>query len=162
MPKTKQQAADFLGVKTRTLELYTQQGRLSVSYAKGKRGRVAQYDDSELEKLKHDLEQETIYPKHGALVANPRADNTSIAKIEQSGFGMPNLLSLLAERLQSSTPIVAVENKPLLTVKECAALTNLSRTFLLDAIHTGRLKGKIIGKGYKVKRADLDSFIKKL
>lgn len=45
---------------------------------------------------------------------------------------------------------------------DCRALTGLPRDHLVDAIKAGRLKGKIIGKGYKIKRADLDLNVRKL
>jgi excisionase family DNA binding protein len=45
---------------------------------------------------------------------------------------------------------------------KAAALTSLSMNHLREAIHAGKLKGKIIGKGYKIKRSNLDAYVKKL
>ncbi len=45
-------------------------------------------------------------------------------------------------------------------VKGCIRL--VEDDFLRDAIHSGTLKAKIIGRGYKVKRQDLDEFINNL
>ncbi len=45
---------------------------------------------------------------------------------------------------------------------DAATLTSLSAGHLRAAIHTGKLKGKIIGRGYKIKRDDLNTYIHKL
>jgi excisionase family DNA binding protein len=52
--------------------------------------------------------------------------------------------------------------KPLLTLAEAHNLTGLSRGILREAIDGGKLKAKIIGRAWRVKRADLDSYIGKL
>jgi excisionase family DNA binding protein len=53
-------------------------------------------------------------------------------------------------------------DKLLLTLDDCAMLSSLSKQYLAQAIKDGRLKAQKIGKGWKVKRADLDSFIAEL
>ena len=50
----------------------------------------------------------------------------------------------------------------MLTVGEAAQLTSLSPSFVMKEVKEGRLKGKIIGRSYKVKRADPDAYVKKL
>jgi excisionase family DNA binding protein len=40
--------------------------------------------------------------------------------------------------------------------------TFLSREFLKDAIASGELKAKVIGKSWRFKRSDLDEYIDKL
>jgi excisionase family DNA binding protein len=50
----------------------------------------------------------------------------------------------------------------MLTLPEASTLSNLSRGHLRDAIRGGRLKAKIIGRGWRVKRADLDLYIRTL
>ena len=76
---SKQDAAQYLGISLRALERYTQQGRIGVKYIKGKRGRQARYQMSELEELKRQLEE----PIHRPALAN--YDNVySLAPISQS------------------------------------------------------------------------------
>jgi len=58
----KQQAAEFLGVSVRAWERYVQQGRISVKYEKGKTRPTANFDASELEAFKEELNQPTIKP----------------------------------------------------------------------------------------------------
>ncbi len=58
----KQEAADYLGVSVRALERYVQQGKISVKYEKGKTRSTANFDPTELEAFKAELEQPTIKP----------------------------------------------------------------------------------------------------
>jgi excisionase family DNA binding protein len=57
---------------------------------------------------------------------------------------------------------VRVSEKILLNLFDCRLLTGLSEASLREAIKSKKLKAKIIGRGWKVKRQDLDEFIKKL
>jgi hypothetical protein len=70
------------------------------------------------------------------------------------------LLSGSSEEHRSAS--VRVSEKILLGLKDCRALTGLSAANLRAALHTGKLVGKIIGRGYKIKRSDLDAFIDNL
>jgi excisionase family DNA binding protein len=45
---------------------------------------------------------------------------------------------------------------------EAQALTGLSRNVLRTAIDAGELKAKQIGRGWKIKKTDLESYIEKL
>lgn len=58
----KQEAADFLGVSVRALERYVQQRRISVKYEKGKTRLTANFDSSELEAFKEELNQLIVKP----------------------------------------------------------------------------------------------------
>jgi predicted site-specific integrase-resolvase len=58
----KQSAADYLGVSVRPLERYVQQGKISVRYEKGKTRPTANFDSTELQAFKAELEQPTIKP----------------------------------------------------------------------------------------------------
>jgi excisionase family DNA binding protein len=73
----------------------------------------------------------------------------------------------LVEALQSrdeprKSGSVEIADKPLLKLDEAAALTGLSRQILRDAIRAEELKAKLIGRAYRIKRDDLDEFIKNL
>ncbi len=52
--------------------------------------------------------------------------------------------------------------KLLLNINDCRLLTGLSDASMRDAIRSGKLKGQKIGRGYKIKRGDLDEYIEKL
>jgi len=50
----------------------------------------------------------------------------------------------------------------LLNLREAQNLTGLSREVLRQAIKEEKLKAKIIGNSWRIKRTDLDKFIKDL
>jgi excisionase family DNA binding protein len=70
------------------------------------------------------------------------------------------LLAGSAEEPRSAA--VRVSEKILLNLSDCRLLTGLSNANLRDAIKAGTLKAKIIGRGWKIKRPDLDEFINNL
>jgi excisionase family DNA binding protein len=58
--------------------------------------------------------------------------------------------------------VIAVADKLLFTLSEAQGMTGLSRETLRDAIDNKKLKAKIIGRGWRVKRADLEAYVKRL
>jgi excisionase family DNA binding protein len=149
---TKQQAAERLGVSVRAIENYSTKGKLTPHYSAGKRGKVALFDESEINRLKDE---------RGEIVYTPK-NNTALATIP------PPQLAALFNALKGIQPtpapasVATVGEKILLDLKDCHALTGLSDGHLREAIHARKLKGKIIGRGWKVKRADLDFYVKRL
>jgi excisionase family DNA binding protein len=140
----KKDAAIYLGISTRALEGHASKGELSTRYVKGRTGDVADYADGELRKLKAKLDS-----KRAARLADV-----------QSGDLFQALLALTQKR--KTQPQVNPSEKLMVTLKEAADIVSLSPAHLRDAINTKKLKGRIIGRGYKIKRADLDAYIKKL
>lgn len=162
----KQEAADYLGVSVRALERYVSQGRISVRYEKGKTRPTAHFDPQELEAFKQELTQPTYKPRQIPTASQIAEETTLTHSGEVSEFGEINAIDKLAgiiERLlQREFPSVPVADKLLLTISEAQALTGLSREFLREAIASGELKAKVIGKGWRIKRSDLDKFIDEL
>jgi excisionase family DNA binding protein len=174
----KQEAADYLGVSVRALERYVQQGRISVKYEKGKTRPTANFDQTELEPFKEELNQPTVKPafesrqiatkqeqQTGKLAQNPG----EIARFDEvSGFGEIGVIDKLSGIIEAllgkgdNQPLVPIADKLLLTIAEAQALTGLSREFLRDAITAGDLKAKVIGKSWRVKRSDLEQYVDKL
>jgi len=167
----KKQAAQFLGVSPRTLERYTTQKKIGVSYKQGKTAAEAVYDEAELQRFKDALESKTFPVRPAveaedsvqALVATARATGLT----EAVGSFRADLFAALAALRPngSNSPaaaVVPIADKVMLTVPDAAALTSLSSGHLKQAIHAGELKARIIGRGWKVKRADLDAYLKKL
>jgi excisionase family DNA binding protein len=58
----KKQAAEYLGVTTRTLERHAKEGKLSVRYEQSQFGEVALFDPEELENFKEDKQTTRIKP----------------------------------------------------------------------------------------------------
>lgn len=168
----KQEAADYLGVSVRALERYVQQGKISVRYEKGKTRPTANFDPTELEAFKDELNQPTVKPafesrqmatEQQSQQGNLTHSSGEIARFDE--FGVIEKLSGIIESLLSrgdNQPPVPIADKLLLTIPEAQALTGLSREVLRDAINSGKLKAKVIGKGWRVKRTDLEQYIDKL
>ena len=165
----KKEAASYLGVSTRAIERYTQQGKISVKYEKGKTRPVAVYEQQELDRLKEELNATVHKP---AVEISTNTDNIELAGVGISGLveklviPLSQQLKQLTEAVQNlehrRTPIVPVEEKLLLSLKEVQALTGLSREILREAIAAKKLKAKIVGKAWRIKRGDLEDYIEKL
>jgi excisionase family DNA binding protein len=155
----KKKAAEVLNVSTRLVERYASEGRLGeVRYVRGRTGKQADYDESAIERLKAELEA----PDHPATAL--QAPNRSATGLVAAEYGarLINALDALSHERARARPSVAIEAKPLLKLSEAQALTGLSRGVLLEAIDSGKLKARIIGRAWRVKRADLENYIKKL
>jgi excisionase family DNA binding protein len=167
MPKiTKEQAAEILGARNvRTVERHVKAGRLSVTYEKGKTRDVPMYDEDEVKALAAEQSQPHT-PAAPALA--PTGAGSALATRSDIA---DNVLSQLAARLLDQAeqrhaaralPTVDIGQKVMLTLADAAALSSLSEHHLREAIRGGKLKGKIIGRGYKIKRTDLDAYVNKL
>jgi excisionase family DNA binding protein len=58
--------------------------------------------------------------------------------------------------------VTDLAHKLTLSLQEAARLSGLSRASLRAAIKAGKLKARIIGRGYRVKRSDLDVYVRKI
>jgi len=172
----KQEAATFLGVSVRTLERLTQQGRVGAGYERGRTRPVPVYDRAELERVKPELESK-MYPQRpavrnaasggeigasGETPANAASSDTALARMAEMPAVLDRLRSVMKVMRESEPATVPIADKPLLKLAEVATLTGLSRNHLREAIGEGKLKARIIGRGWRVKRSDLDAYVKKL
>ncbi len=162
----KQEAAEFLGVSVRALERYVQQGRIGVTYEKGKTRPTANFEPQELEAFKEELNQPTIKPafqsRQTPTEPQVESDKPVLYGGEIAEFGVIDKLSSIIESLlgrSETQPTVPIADKLLLTLPEAQLLTGLSKEFLRDAINDGTLKAKLIGRSWRVKRADLEQYI---
>ncbi len=144
----KKEVSEFLGVSTRLVEKYASEGRLGeITYVRGKTGKQADYNRDAVEKLKQTLE----------------SPDTAIAtKTPDARLFVASLVEAMASREEVRSASVRVSEKLLLSVKDCRFLTGLSEQAIRDAIRDETLKSRVIGRGFKVKRTDLDEFISKL
>lgn len=167
---TKQEAADFLECSVRQLERYTSENRIGVKYTKGKTRPTPTYEESEVAAFKAALET----PVYRGVVTP--AESRQLATQSDSGLSQPSQLEafeamarvLTAAMRQNSEPekraltVPEIAAKPLLKLDEAALLTGLSRATLRAAIDAGELSGRQIGRAWRIKRGDLDSYIEKL
>ncbi len=144
----KKEVSEFLAVSTRLVEKYASEGRLGeVTYVRGKTGKQAEYDREAVEKLK-------------AMLESP--DTALTVKSPDARLFVAQLFDVMSNREEVRSASVRVSEKLLLTVKDCRLLTGLSEQSLRNAIKAEKLNAKIIGRGYKIKRQDLDEFINNL
>jgi excisionase family DNA binding protein len=158
----KQETADFLGVSLRAVERYTSQSKLTVAYVRGKTRDIADYNEAEVRKLKEEMENPTPRPaaSQNALITTGSKQLAALPGAYLADFaGM--IAAAMETRAQPET-IIELANKPLLTRREASRYTGLSANILKDAVASGKLKEKLLGKAYRIKRADLDNYIKKL
>jgi excisionase family DNA binding protein len=149
----KTEAAQFLKVSPRTLQRLSQQGKISVIYKNSKTGAEANYDEEELRRY---LEQQSN------IIYKPASQ--ALTTIPQEALAIRNddrLITILESFRPPQKPTVPIESKPLLKLNEAAALTGLSRQTLRTAIDNNKLKAQISGRAWRIKRADLDSYIQK-
>jgi excisionase family DNA binding protein len=150
----KEDAATSLGISVRSLQRLVQSGKISVTYKRGESGKQeAIFNPDELENYKQQRDVETVKS------ADATTGDTALARTDATQF-----LEILKAAIAPDTKpvVVAIADKPLLKLDEASALTGLSRAILREAIDAKRLKAKMIGRAYRVKRADLDEYISKL
>jgi excisionase family DNA binding protein len=162
----KKDAAAYLGISTRALEGHAQKGHVSVRYVKGKTGDVADFNEEELHKFRAQLESQRAPRPFVVSYDSPEsheAEARSLARL--SDVAPLAILEHLAATLRdgaAATARATIGEMIMLTLADASALTNLSKGFLVEAIHEGKLKAKKLGRGWKIKRTDLDAYIRKL
>ncbi len=166
------EAAAHVGISKRSLQRYKDAGRIPVHFTRGKTRDVMMFEESDLDALKHDLEN----PKHPApsqIVTAPGTDtsadesqalaltNTSGRLTEFAGLITKTIEATLTTRRASPAELAP---KLMLSIPEAAALSGVAVATLRRAVQDKKLKTVAgIGGGYgKIKRADLDAYIKKL
>ncbi len=169
----KREVAEELGCSTRQVEKYVGQERLRVvEYVRGKSGREGVYNADEVARLKSELEDEQnkvigYAPPPTALTAPKVAQGLAVvehlmASLDRQHADADRIIAAIASLNGHAAQDVGVTDKLTLSLNEASQLSGLSRNHLRQAIEEKKLKARIIGKGWRVKRDDLDSYVKKL
>jgi len=180
----KKEAAEFLGVSEKTVERYKAKGKLSarskrVTGDDGKSRVVLDFSEPDLEKLKRELSAETVYPiitdRHAQTETQTDIDRqtqTHDLSIETESlirYGQTQTVTLIGaifSHLETVSKQYLEANdraqKLVLTLPEASLISGLPKGFLRQNIKDEKLKAQIIGRGWKVKRQDLDEFVKNL
>jgi excisionase family DNA binding protein len=149
----KGEAAKELKISVRSLQRLAQNDVLKVVHKRGTSGKLeAVFDADDIARYK--LERDKPIDK---LVRKSTYDKKELTRNDTQQF-----LDIFRNALTNQTLTVPIADKVLLTVKECRALSGLSEQTIRDAIRDETLKARIIGRGFKVKRTDLNAFINKL
>jgi excisionase family DNA binding protein len=174
-----QQACKLLQVTAATLNLYVAKGRLNVTRTRTIRGRVVSYSRAEVEALRRELQEEEEYinKRYGRAKSSSKTVEAELIDVEGDSIRAQGTASfvpasapvierliLLLERLTPGDhPAVAIEKKLLLTLGEAAAYSGLSEVKLNEAVRAGKLNArKDLGKGYRIKRSDIERYINSL
>jgi excisionase family DNA binding protein len=181
----KKEAAEFLGVSEKTVERYKSAGKLSARLkrivgADGKSRKVLDFNQSDLERLKRELSGNVVFPEitdgHAQTKTQTdtdrqtQLDTANFADNELSIYGQTptaNLFGIIFKSIETiSERHLQISNrfqKLVLTVDEAAAVSGLPKVYIDRAIKKEKtLKATKIGGRYRIKRHDLDEFIKNL
>ncbi len=154
----KREVAERLGVSIRRVEQFDADDRLGVKmYVKGKTGKQADWSEDAVESLKAEL-QNPVPPITSLQGANSSA--TGLVRRADTAAFFKQLAAMMSQR--DIQPQLNIGEKIILTLADAAALSSLSTNHLREAIKAGKLKARIIGRGWKIKRADLDAYVRKL
>ena len=161
----KTEAAKYLDIGVRSLERYTSDGRVQAIRQRGKTGMVLDYAPDELQRFQAELQAENDAAQ-STPPPSPSVGGTGgepLAKVATKGGAIVRRdeLAELAATLAAVGKSSATEasHKLLLSLDECQTLTGLSRATLRSAIDDGALQARVIGRGFKIKRSDLDKYI---
>jgi excisionase family DNA binding protein len=164
MPLTKKEAADYLACSVRSIEAYTVKGELTPARAKGMRGDINLYDESELDRIKTKREQ-VVYVQRPpeSITSSPTAlqNTTSAVTSFASNDAVKSLLiDVIREAFSAATAPQQLRHKTFLTVEEAAVMTSLKPRTLLRLIREKKLKAKKIGNSWRIAPLDLDKLQK--
>ncbi len=165
------EAADYLGSSVKTLERKIAAGDVSVAYVPGATGKQRTFDRAELDRFKA-AEAEKAVATSYVISKSRNSDAPSSQALQRVGGeqGMSMLASVLADALRAAhapgdgkhdtLSIADLSLKLMLTEREAAAYAGLS----LADIERARASVKAIktGAGWRVKREELERYVKKL
>jgi excisionase family DNA binding protein len=153
--KSKREAAELLGLSTRGVERAVRRGHLTVLYRDSKHGKKAWFKANELERLKQVQEGRGPVGFTSGIPGQPPGPTigTLIPMVE---------MEPRRTKGRSRETTVAIADRLTLTVDDAAHLAGLPRSFLVENIHSGKLKAIRIGRRHYIKRVDLNEFVQKL
>ncbi len=174
----KKKVAEELGVTTRTLERHMSAGRIAYTMRKGKTGLEAFFERPEVKRFKAEEKGVTHSPvvverEAPTSLEQPRPTGENPASQSLVRWQDPEaLVSLVLEvrdRLQGAqssgkaiSATVDLAQKLTLTIQEAAALSGLSANHLREAIKAGKLKARIVGRGWRIRPEDLRAYVSKV
>jgi excisionase family DNA binding protein len=175
----KKETAAELGITPRTLERHMSAGRIAYVIRKGKTGDEAYFEPETVEQFRaanlapvipgkveqpsqalattsRDEPRQALARRNGSVSLAPVSLDTGDA------LDTPDMRARMLVAFEAMASPVRLADKLTLSLTEAALLSGLSRGHLREAIRAGKLKARIIGRGWKVKRDDLDLYVRKL
>lgn len=161
------EAAEHVSMSVKTLERRIADGDIHVGYVPGKTGKQRDITVEELERFmqaEKDKAAATSYVARPrvAPVASDAAASTTLAPVEQ----LRALSMILAARQMTDgnqpAPMRDLATKLTLTREEAARFSGLPMAMICRAIDEGDLKAIRTGGGWRIKRADVESYVSNL
>lgn len=160
MAYTKQEAAQYLNITVRAIENAVAKGKLDPVRVKGQRGIQWQFETDELDRYKQARSTMGFVPGR-----RPAEHQTTLAAPQDTSV-LNQLVSALEKIIRPAPPpAVPIEAKLTLSLAEASQLSGFSADHLREAIRADLLKTVVIGtsgKRYRIRRGDLDRYIKRL
>lgn len=158
----KEQAANYIGTSVRTLQRLTGAGKIAVTYERGHKGDEARYSQSDLDAYLQSQKPAALMRPDASANDGDASASQAMSLVTTNGAASGAAGSALIEAFAQMSAPVRVSEKFTLSLVEAAQLSGLSRGYLRQAIEEKKLKARIIGRGWRVKREDLEAYIKKL
>lgn len=158
---TKQQAAEALGVSTKTLEQWAQRGRLQQASWKrpGGGARITVYHPADVARLRQERQPGApafVVPAVPAAAGNGRAaEPTALAAPLPPVEEILRALVGAVVRAASEKSEKSENTRLFLTLDEAAEASGLPRAYLRRLIAEGKLEA-IKSRGWRIRRRDLD------
>ena len=150
----KKEVAEYLNLSTRAVERAVERGRLSVQYRKDRHGNAAVFDPVEVKRFKAEIALPLPRPAKTEHMARS-GDSPQTSSLTVGAASIFNDTTVRGDQ-------VPLTDKLTLSLDEASGLSGLSVDFLAKAIKREALMAFEADGGYRVKRADLDCFIRDL
>jgi excisionase family DNA binding protein len=162
------EAAEYLGISVKTLERKIAGGEIAVAYVPGTTGKQRTFDRSELDRFKEAEAEKAAATTYIARPVTNEADEKQTALAPTRTADAKQMLALVQAAFASSNlpkqdaPVTDLAAKLMLSRDEAARLAGLPATMIRAAIEAKKLKAIKTGAGWRIKRADLEMFVKNL
>jgi excisionase family DNA binding protein len=155
---TKEETASKLGVSLRTLQRIMNAGQIKYAQHRNQRGGIVLvFESAEVERVRKERAQDIVV--HPSVALEKPHQRSAIAKRDQFGELAQVLMQAIQQKDTARRPLaitVSLDSKLWLTRRECAALSGLPLSEIVQAIKDGKLPAKKHGAGWRVKRQDLE------
>jgi excisionase family DNA binding protein len=177
--KNKQDAAAYIGVSVRTLLRLVDQGKLA-HLPKRRPAEETLFDVGELDHYKGEVEASAAGVVSGVVIPDApgtrdtpeksraiarRTGSVSLSPVTldtDDARDTPEMRERMLAAFEAMASPVRLVDKLTLSLTEASLLSGLSRGHLRTAIGEGKLKAKIVGRGWKVKPDELRAYVGKV
>lgn len=161
-----EEAAQVLGVSTKTLRNYIKRGFIEAKLVDGKTGKEWNIEPSSVEAFKKNKESGLIYPAVEGVEESGKPAK-AMARVEKRGtMELPGVqalpISLGPPRSSENTGRYLESIPDVLSADEVATFLGVSVATVRDYLREGKLKGLKLGRGWKISKSSLERFVKGL